>query len=70
MATSVPSKHTVDGSVDLDVDFPEQREYENAENAELDTKLVEAISAAQAAGNDHLEELLSLELGSHYYRTR
>lgn len=69
MATATPM-HVVDGAVDLDIDFPDEREYELEADADLDRKLLSAIEAAKAAGNDHLAELLSYELGSHYYSTR
>lgn len=70
MATASSSYHAVEEPVDLDVEIPERREYEDAADAELDRKMVEAIDAARSAGNDHLVELLSLELGSHFYRNQ
>lgn len=54
----------------IDIDIPAPREYESTADEELDAALVDAIEAADAAGNEHLAALLSLELGSHYYGTR
>ena len=52
------------------IDIPDQREYDSEENADLDRALVDAIDAAETAGNDYLARQLTNELGSHYYRTR
>jgi hypothetical protein len=54
----------------VSVDIPDEREYETAEEAELDSALVDAIRAAEAAGDEFLAQLLSYELGSHYHATR
>lgn len=68
MATvATPNEHS---EVELAVDIPSQRQYADPVDAELDEKLVEAISAAREAGNDYLATVLSHELGSHYYDTR
>lgn len=52
------------------VEIPDEREYTSEEAAELDQSLIDAIDAAEAAGNDYLSQLLANELGSHYYDTR
>jgi hypothetical protein len=52
-----------------EVDLPEQREYSDEADAELDEALVEAIEAAEAAQNQTLAKRLRYELGSHYYET-
>jgi hypothetical protein len=55
---------------EIGVEIPDTREYDSAENAELDRALVDAIEAADEAGDEYLVQLLSTELGSHYYETR
>lgn len=46
---------------------PDDREYADQADAELDTALVEAIEKAEIAGDDYLATTLRNELGSHYY---
>lgn len=70
MATATSGNYTVEAPVELDVEIPSVREYEDLADAELDERLIEAIEAAREAENTQLAELLSYELGSHYYRTR
>lgn len=60
--------HKVSKSVPVDI--PDHREYESSEEAALDRAMVDAISAADQAGNEYLVQLLSNELGSFYYETR
>lgn len=62
------SVHTINKHVPVEV--PDEREYEHAEDANLDRALVEAIDAAEAADNSFLRRLLALELASHYHETR
>lgn len=62
------SQYIVEASVDVEI--PAKREYNSAADAELDQQLLETIEAAEDAGNDHLVNLLTVELGSHYYDTR
>ena len=50
--------------------IPDEREYAQKENAQLDNELCDAIRAAEKAGNEYLANLLTNELGSHYYSTR
>ena len=50
--------------------IPDEREYTEKENAQLDKELCDAIRAAEKAGNEYLANLLANELGSHYYSTR
>jgi hypothetical protein len=52
------------------VDIPNEREYEDEDNAELDRSLVDAIEAAEGANNEYLAGVLANELGGHYYSTR
>ena len=66
--SSARGAFTVEESVSIDV--PEIREYQSREDAELDRKLVDAIAAAEAAGNEYLASFLAVELGSHYFDTR
>jgi hypothetical protein len=67
MSSSVPATKVI-GAVPVDI--PDEREYEDKDNAELDRSLVDAIEAAEAAGNEYLAGVLANELGSHYYATR
>lgn len=53
-----------------EIELPEDREYDAAENAELDAALVEAIEKAEAADNDYLATVLRNELQSLYYGSR
>ena len=52
------------------VDVPDEREYKTETNADLDRALVDAIEAAEAAGDEYLAGVLANELGSHYFSTR
>ena len=54
----------------LDTELPENREYEDAADAELDEALVQAIRRAEDAEKEFLAKLLRKELKSHYYETR
>lgn len=69
MATATPAVEE-SPEVELDIDLPDNRVYDNTADAELDKALVEAIEKADRAGNSFLVKLLSRELGSHYYETR
>ncbi|CQH63994.1 uncharacterized protein HHUB_4247 (plasmid) [Halobacterium hubeiense] len=53
-----------------DLELPEDREYDDEENAELDAALESAIQAAEKAGNLTLARRLKCELGSHYYEQK
>lgn len=57
-------------SSDVSEVIPDEREYTEKENARLDDELCDAIRAAEEAGNEYLVDLLTNELGSHYYGTR
>lgn len=60
-----------DSAEDADeIDLPEEREYDSAENEELDDALESAIIAAEEAGNRTLAKRLKYELGSHYYEQK
>jgi len=52
------------------VDVPDEREYQNETDADLDRALGDAIKAAQNVDNEYLASMLANELGSHYYSTR
>jgi len=65
MSLKEPEKAT-----EFDIDIPAQRDYVASENEALDEALVAAIEAADEAGNDYLVDLLTRELGSHYFETR
>ena len=67
MSTTV-SKSSVAHPVPTEA--PDEREYDSEELAEVDRKLCETIEAAEATGNDFLVELLSIQVGTHYYETR
>lgn len=67
MATSI-NKPTV--AVPVPTEVPDEREYESEELANVDRKLCEAIAAAETVGNDFLQQLLALQVGTHYYETR
>jgi len=56
--------HKVEEPIPADV--PDEREYEQPQDAELDHAIVNAINAAEKADNDYLVRLLALELGAHY----
>lgn len=49
------------------IDLPRERDYEDAADANLDKKLVEAIEAARKAGDEQLAGELEFQLGSHFY---
>jgi len=67
MSTQAPL-HTVNQPVPAEV--PDERTYEEEEDAQLDKSLVDSIEAAEAAQNHYLKRILALELASHYYETR
>jgi hypothetical protein len=48
------------------IDIPSDREYENAEDAEFDEAMVEAIKKARKAEVIPTAEVLEYQLGSHY----
>ncbi|WP_154018989.1 hypothetical protein [Halococcus agarilyticus] len=50
--------------------LPDKRTYEDAETAELDKALVEAIQRAEDANNDYLAHLLRNELESVYHGSK
>ena len=66
MATTSSVGVEVDG-VDVEIDIPADREYDDEAIAELDEALVESIVAAEDADHEFLSELLKRELGSLYY---
>lgn len=51
-------------------DLPKDRKYENRSDKELDAALEDAIKKAEEAGNDYLKNVLTNELGSHYYKRK
>jgi hypothetical protein len=59
---------TVDRPVEVEI--PDSRKYKSKDDADLDRALVDAIEAANETGNDYLVQLLSTELGSHYYEAK
>lgn len=59
-------KGKASGAVNLDI--PDEREYDAAADAEVDEALVTAIDKAEAADNEYLTNLLRHELGSFYLR--
>lgn len=69
MATTGTQKSKESAEEHSEVDLPEQREYSDEADAELDEALVDAIEAAEAAQNQTLAKRLRYELGSHYYET-
>lgn len=54
----------------IQIDLPQDRQYSDPADVELDRALSAAIEAADEAGDDYLAQLLSFELGSHYYDNR
>lgn len=62
------SAHTVREPVPVGI--PDEREYDDEDNAELDRAMCDAIAAAEQTGDDYLTRVLANELGSHYYSTR
>ena len=70
MAASQLHKVTDQPPLPETADIPDEREYSDADNAEVDRALCSAIDAADSAGNEYLATLLGFELASHYYETR
>ena len=71
MATSVSDTTASTPEIQFEhIDLPAHREYNDEQEATLDTSLVESIKAARAAGNNSLAELLEYELASHYFDTQ
>ena len=66
--STATNKPTV--SVPVPTEVPDKREYDSEDLAEVDRKLCEAIAAAETIGNDFLQQLLAIQVGTHYYETR